>query len=65
MDVAIWTGFIVVLVISVAFMGPGLWSESLDYPVVNWVRRMLGKDARAPKLPPAPESPKADDTAAP
>lgn len=58
-----WTGLVVVLLVSIVFMGPGLWSESLDYPVINWVRRKLGggpapKDGDATKA----AAPAADST---
>jgi len=56
MDVAIWTGLIVVLLVSIVFMGPGLWSESLDYPVVNWVIRKLRRKPAPAADPAAPAS---------
>lgn len=41
MNTAIYTGLVVVLLMSVLFLGPGLFSERTDYPIISWAKKKL------------------------
>lgn len=48
---AMSVGFVVILFVSLAFLGPGLFSDRTDYPLVTWLRGKLAS-SKATKSPP-------------
>lgn len=62
MTTSMWVGFVVILFVTIAFMGPGLFSDRTDYPFLNWLRSVLGsgKASKAAKSEPPP-APKRND----
>ena len=48
-DTTIWVGIGVMTLLVILFTGPGMWSESSGYPIVEkawaWLKRAVGRGA--------------------
>ena len=50
MNFAMYSGLVVILLLSVLFLGPGLFSERTDYPIITWAKRKI-RESREKKSP--------------
>ncbi|HLT31376.1 MAG TPA: hypothetical protein VK013_15165 [Myxococcaceae bacterium] len=51
MNFAMYSGLVVVLLLSVLFLGPGLFSERTDYPIITWAKRKLRESREKKAIP--------------
>lgn len=62
MNFAMYSGLVVILLLSVLFLGPGLFSERTDYPIITWAKRKIRESREKKAISGPAKTPSAVDS---